>query len=164
MTNNTFINNHAPYGNDIASYPVLICEEHTCSSSITLDNVPSGLTYEGTINLKLVDFDGQIISTENENTAKILAVTPSVSVGGINYAKFVNGSTSLNKIILNDWPGSKNTEYRITSQIIDKQQVMTGLGIDEDTYDLNYTTKVNVSFRFCKLGEIISSDGKTCQQ
>ena len=162
MSNNTFINKHAPYGNDVASYPVSIVEEFTNSTNIILEGVPSGLIYEGTINLKLVDYDGQVISTENENTAKISIVTPSASFEGTDFGKFVDGYTSLNNLIFSNKPGSVNTQYKVTSNALDTQQIMVGLGINEDKYNLNYTTIISTSFRYCQPGEIISSDGNTC--
>jgi hypothetical protein len=44
MQNNTFTNNSAPYGDDIASYPVKIVRLGTVDNKIKIENVPSGLS------------------------------------------------------------------------------------------------------------------------
>lgn len=76
MTNVTFKNNTAPYGPNIASYPVKVIRTDINSTAFTLDNVASGQTYTQSIELSLVDFDNQIAS---DTSSGIVSISPSLA-------------------------------------------------------------------------------------
>ena len=71
MSNNSFGNNSAQYGADIASIPYKIVEQNTMNDQIYLNNVPSGLRHDSSIKLMLVDMEGQVMNLENEASVKI---------------------------------------------------------------------------------------------
>ena len=57
LTNCTYTNNTAPYGPNIASYPVKVTINGTVSNKIHLVNIPSGQAYPYPTTFSLVDFD-----------------------------------------------------------------------------------------------------------
>ena len=60
LMNNTFDNNTAVYGPNIASYPIKIKEKDTSSEQIVVNNIGSGVTNNISVNFALYDHDGQI--------------------------------------------------------------------------------------------------------
>ena len=69
--NNTFINNSAAYGPDIGSYAIKIKQKNNNGNTIQLENVGSGLEYEGVISLEIVDHDGQVMNLDSTSQIEI---------------------------------------------------------------------------------------------
>jgi hypothetical protein len=153
MQQNTFSYNSALYGNNIGSYAVKIVEYSTTNNKLSIDNVPSGLTYNQKLKFALVDYDDQIMNLENSNVAKISSSIAGVSISGIDYAKFTNGIAEFSDILFVGTPGLKNAEYSVTSKAIDGVVVSSSLiKVASDATD--YETQLIVNFRYCQPGEI----------
>ena len=97
FNNCIFSNNTASYGPDIASYAVKIVEKETNKNTVYLNNIASGIEYEKDINLKLIDYDGQIINQESKNMIRILNKNGS-EVEGIFPVRFINGEAKLDSL------------------------------------------------------------------
>ena len=64
LTNITYANNSALYGQNIASYPIKIIEQGISNDLIELNNIGPSITYSGTLKLALVDYDDQKIMND----------------------------------------------------------------------------------------------------
>jgi hypothetical protein len=142
MSSNIFINNSALYGENVASYPTKIVLNSTKQESLNLENVGSGLKYEGDLIFALVDQDDQTMILDNSSTLKLTPMSPNASLTGIDFAKVTAGVAKFSSIAFNSYPGERDIKFRITSGMIDSH------------FDLT------VSFRFCKPGEFEETDGK----
>ena len=71
FSNNIFTNNSAAYGPNIGSYAIKIRQKDNDGNTIKLENVGSGLEYEGVISLEIVDHDGQIINLDSISQIEI---------------------------------------------------------------------------------------------
>ena len=152
MDDVTFKNNSAIYGNDIASYPIKIALINTSSDNIILNNVVSGQIYSPALEFRLVDHDGQTISTDNSSTIKVSSVQNDTSVDGTLRAVTNQGIVRFDELIFNVKPGSNNINFNIDSAAIEKDKV-----------DLRYNGTVHqqmidASFRFWVSGEIEVND------
>lgn len=150
LQNNTFANNSASYGNDLASYPVKIVQLNTIDNKIKIGNAPSGLVYEEALNLALMDQDNQIMNQESSSTIKIIS-TGGNNVEGIVSERMINGIATFKDIIFVDFPGAKNSTFEITSKALNNLQIQYGV-----TLNNTHSTKQNllhVDFRDCKPGE-----------
>jgi len=159
MNNNTFTNNSADYGPDIASYAVKIRQKTTNNTKIILDESPSGLSYNGSLSLELVDYDGQIMNQQSSKVVKINAVTPNASISGINYAKFTEGVAEFPDLVFESIPGSTNVKYSLTSSAIDSSVVSAALSNSSNEFN----SELEVNFRFCKPGEALTTSN-TCRE
>lgn len=70
LANNTYLNNTAFYGSDIASYPINLIRNNSLSQNLTLDdepieNVASGLPANYTIRMELLDHYGQRVMSDS---------------------------------------------------------------------------------------------------
>jgi predicted outer membrane repeat protein len=163
FSNNIYSGNSAPYGNNVASYPVKIVFTSTNSTNLVLNNVPSGLLYAQDLDIKLVDYDEQIMNLENDRVVKLATITEGAKISGNDYAKLEEGQAKITNLIFTHSPGAQNIEYNLLSKVLDKEQIKVGLSLDEEEYQ-HYLTKVYVNFRFCKPGEIIFDNGTACTE
>jgi hypothetical protein len=162
MADISFLNNSALYGDNIGSYAAKIVEYSTTNNKLRIENVPSGLAYNQKLKFALVDYDGQIMSLENSNVAKISSSTAGVSISGIDYAKFTNGIAEFSDIVFVGTPGLKNAEYFVSTRAIDSSIITrTLLKIPSDATD--YETKLIANFRYCKPGEVQTASN-TCRE
>ena len=150
LANNIFNNNSAPYGPDIASYPVRVYQKESSSDKITIDNVGSGIKLQ-TLVLVLADYDNQTMVLDSISQLKILPTLNSSKVSGINVAKLWNGIASFDQLVFISNPGSKNVIYQISSKAIDEAKLIEVFGRQV------YSNSITVSFRFCQPGEIIQN-------
>ena len=142
MEQTSFSNNSAIYGNDIASYPIKITLTHTDSDDIVLNDVVSGQIYLPALEFKLVDHDGQTISTDSSSIIKVSSININTSIDGTLRAVTNQGVVSFDELIFNAKPGSNNVYYNIESDAVDKDKV-----------DLQYNGTINqkmidASFRY----------------
>ena len=159
---NKFTNNTASYGPDIASYPVSIVSAKTKEPSISIENVASGITYSAAqLVFHLVDFDNQTMVLESESTMKIVPDSQIASITGTDYAKIHNGVAAFKDLVFKAEAGVKIVTYRVTSKAIDDMQVQQGLGLTNNLAN-STSTLLNLSFRYCKPGEIVTKD-KQCE-
>ena len=155
LENNTFVNNTARYGNDIASYPIKIKLKDIDSDSIMLNDVVSGQMYSPTLVFLLVDHDEQQIFTDSFSTIKINSLSNNTSLDGTLVVAVNQGEATFDELILIAKPGSTNVEFQISSA-----------AVDEDIINLQYNGTINqknidASFRYCESGEIETND--VCQ-
>ena len=140
MSNNSFSNNSAQYGSNIASIPYKIVEQDTLNDQINISNVPSGLEYEASIKLMLVDKEGQVMNLENEASVKVLTTIPGSRVAGSNSAVFTQGMTQVEGVTFYSNPGSRDVPYY--------------LSLSNSNAEID-NTLMYASFRYCKPGEIV---------
>ena len=114
MSNNSFTNNSAEYGPNIASIPYKIVEQDTMNEQIHLTNIPSGLRYQSLIRLMLVDREGQVMNLENEAVAKIRALSPQSKISGVDFALFTRGVAEIDGIIFEHYPGANNIQFTVS--------------------------------------------------
>lgn len=150
-----YLSNFAPYGSNVASYPVKIKLKDSLSDEIILKNAASGINYHDTLSLGLYDYDDQVAVLENEDQITINPVDRDISsISGTNAALLNNGIGKFENLIFISKPGSGNILYQASSKAIDRTIISSIFGSQVS----NNTLKVN--FRFCKPGEIITSDDK----
>jgi hypothetical protein len=157
-------NNSAPYGQNIASYPVRIVEPATNHNKIYLSNIGSGIKYDKMLTFAIVDYDNQTMNLENDSTIKIASTNQQSSIAGINSAKIKNGTAKFDNLEFISFPGSTNVKYSLTSNLLDSNKIKIGL----DQYQYNssqFENQLLVSFRFWKPGEIVRNENlcQSCQ-
>ena len=154
LNNNTYKNNTAQYGNNIASYPIRIRLKHSEQNATknALNNVVSGQVHSPSLQFDLVDHDDQIVYTDSSSTVKISNIHNDTSVDGVKVVAVSQGSASFDEVIFKAKPGSSNIIFEVTST-----------AINNDTLDLQYNgtvyeNNINTSFRYCQSGEIEVND------
>ena len=158
LSSNSYQNNSALYGPNIASYPVKIKLVNSTQDEILLDNVGSGITYPQTLHLGLYDYDDQIMVLDSSNQIIISPVDlQSSDVSGINLGLLDQGSTSLDSIAFISSPGSVNVQFKATSKAIDDDKIQNVFSNSASN------NTINVNFRFCQPGEIITNDNQCLQ-
>ena len=158
MGNNIFINNQALYGPKIASYPVKIAISGSSSHHMSFINVGSGVVYEDEVRLVLLDYDNQTMVL---NSQDYIDVNPSnfseSSVLGTNHGQLISGVASFSSLIFQHQPGASNITFIASSKAIDKDKIESVFG----TQISNNT--IDVSFRWCKPGEIYDNTNSCVQ-
>ena len=139
-----FDKNIAPYGINIASYPIKIVEKISKSSQMVYEGVPSGIKFKYILTLTIIDFDDQTFP-DSTSSIKINSITQGASVSGFNSAKVNNGVAEFDNLIFISAPGAKHIMFKVTSNAID---VAKNLAQNLTTYTL-----IDVSFRFWMPGE-----------
>ena len=150
--NNTYIGNSAAYGPNIASYAIKVIQQNSTSDSVILDNVGSGIQYDGSMVLQLVDHDNQVMILDSSSQISIQAKSSNQSVTGTTTKKIVKGIATFDELIFESYPGDTNIEFKITSSAL-KQNVL------ELQYGVNFSqAPITVNFRYCQPGEIIQGN------
>lgn len=132
MVNVTFIGNSAPYGNNIASFPIKIIGESEILDNDTLSDVASGQTLSAQIKFKLADYDNQVTSDYNGGRISIVPTTSNALTLGETSASIVSGEYWFNylgvatfkSLILIAKPGSKDVKFRLTSSSIRSKDLL----------------------------------------
>ena len=147
LLNATFRNNDAIYGSDIGSYPVRIVNSLMIDEPIVLINVASGMIYNETLKLLLVDYDNQTMNLMSKSQIRIIPVTTGASLISIDYSVLENGQASFENLKFVYAPGKENIKFLATCDLIDPEKV---------NY-LSFPTNdsIDVSFRYCQPGEIV---------
>ena len=149
LSNNTFVNNQAVYGHDIASYPVKIVMNGSDIDYMSITNVGSGIEYSYDITLVLLDYDNQIMVIDNQDRINIIPLNYSrSSVLGTNHGQLVEGVATFSNLIFQGQPGTSNVKFVASSNAIDSHKIHSVFGAQiSDNH-------IDVSFRWCKPGEI----------
>lgn len=163
LTDNTYLNNSAPYGNNIASYPVKIIYDGSNSTKVHIDDISSGLSYYKELHFRIEGYDGQVVNYLNEQIIKISPTSSQSKIIGTDFAKLVEGRAVFKSITLVHSPGAQNIEFLLTSRALNKNRIKIGLGLSETEYE-KYTSKIVVDFRKWNPGEIISGDKRICME
>jgi predicted outer membrane repeat protein len=148
LTNNTFENNSAAYGPDLASYPVKI--QMLDHSESVISNVGSNTVYEETLNFALLDYDNQTMVLNNVNQIIINPVNSSqASVVGTNAVLLKNGVASFTNLVAIAQPGSQNIKFQASSKAINNAKInqIYGSAVSDNF--------INFNFRNCMPGEQI---------
>ena len=156
--NITYLTNTAPYGPNIASYPVKIMRTDSNQDYISIENVGSGVVLDQTLTLALYDYDNQIMNRDSVNKVSILAIDTQVSsTSGANTGLLHNGIVSFGTLRFIARPGTPSILYKAFCKAIDYDKIFDAFGfnISENNIDIN--------FRYWKPGEIITED-ETCQE
>ena len=155
LSNNTFVNNQAIYGHDVASYAVKIVMNGSDTDYMSITNVGSGIEYTNDITLALVDYDDQVMVLNHQDLINISPLNYSESsILSNNHGQLIEGVTTFNDLIFQGQPGISNVKFAVSSNAIDldKIQSVFGAQISENHID--------VSFRWCKPGEIYDTTNK----
>ena len=155
LSNITFDNNQAPYGPNIASYPVRIVNSTMINDSMVLTNVASGIAYHETIKMLLVDYDNQTMNLVDGNQIKILPLTNGATLQGVDYAILVDGEAKFDNLKFIYAPGKININYIATCDLIDSNKV--------SYLSLQTNNLIDVSFRYCQPGEVVINN-QTCSE
>ena len=128
MTNNLFQNNSAPYGNDIASYPVRIIAQGDDDYQISIYQISSGQLIANTLILNVVDYDNQTITNLIKGSITIASIDLNTKVQGRNSESIVSGVSTFNGLILIAKPGSNNVQFSVTTSAIDNSVILKQFG------------------------------------
>ena len=155
LINNSYSNNTALYGNNIASYAKQIFIKDNINKAILFNNAGSGITYNSSFVLALYDQDDQIVVADSVSQITISGDSIKTKVAGTNLLKVNKGTANFSNIVFYSDPGTSISKFTLTSSGIPLSNLKT-------VYGSNYTiNNVFVNFRFCQPGEqIISSSSK----
>ena len=148
----TYANNTAPYGPNIASYAVKVRFAGQATDQMKVTNMVSGVAYEQSIKLELVDYDDQVLVLNNYNHVDYIPLNSSVKIAGSNSALFKNGVATFNNIIIRAIPGSNNVLFNINTLAIDDAKIQSAYG------GLLSDNIVSTDFRYWMPGEIQMAD------
>ena len=158
LVNNSFANNSALFNNDIANYAVKIRKLDSSgilSDIVQLNDVPSGLKIENSINFAVVSVDeNQIMISDSSSYIRFYAVENNTEVQGQTTVLLTNGKASFSNTIFVASPGRSNVKFLVESSAINYKVVQH---IDKVKYASQY---ISVNFRWWKPGEI--HVGNTC--
>ena len=144
MSLNSFSNNSAVYGDNIASYPVKIVQTDSGDSNIHIEGAASGLKHTDTLSFEIIDFEGQVVNNENKDTVKIASSTSEVSLSGTNFAKINNGTIEFDNLVFIAQAGQTNVKYSVSSSAINSE--ILSLTVPNSSL-AQYSTSLNLSFR-----------------
>jgi hypothetical protein len=121
--NNTYENNTAVFGEDIASYATrikLVVNGTTLVDFTELNDIPSGIAIDDSIELALVSAEQDRIMTSNSrSTVKFVLIDDGTNVRGQNTITLKNGKATFTNTIFLASPGAKNVKYLLSSSAID---------------------------------------------
>lgn len=144
MTGNTFINNSAQYGPDLAAYPVRI-EVYELPEQTYV----TGQQIEKPIKYKLVDFDGVTIATDSDSVITVSPVSSSDKVIGNTDVTVLNGVATFADITFISSPSASNINYTVSSSNIDLTKIDEAFGLALS----NTIQTLTLTFRDCIVGE-----------
>jgi len=148
MQNITFLNNSAPYGDNIASYPYQIVDLETLKNHFSIDDVASGQVYSKEhLDLILIDADGQTVNNVNSGRMVIKPFTNGTNVLGTTSVPIVKGIAQFKDVIFIGKPGSQRVLFSVANQASDARVFNEVFGAR------NLITNFDVNFRYWKPGE-----------
>ncbi|CDW85403.1 UNKNOWN [Stylonychia lemnae] len=175
--NNTFTDNKAQYGNDLASYPVqmlitqnnavvqrrldMLSTEETQAMNITDGvvfkiDIPlvSGSLMSQNISLIMLDEMGRSMNTDNNSVAVMSSISSDVQVMKSKSVKAVNGTFTFDDVIIIGPPG-QDIILKITSDSIVSNKITKAFPtmVQKKVY-------IKAFLRLCTRGEYQSSDNK----
>lgn len=126
---NTYENNTAVYGPDIASYPFKITFEDTNSTQMHLENIGSGIGLDTPLKLIVKDYDNQTMLLASKTQILITALNSSeASVLGTNSAVINEGIVIFDKLIPVADQGLTNIKFKVATNAIDSTTISTLFG------------------------------------
>lgn len=153
MVNVTFQNNTAlTQGNDISSYPVKVVVQGTNSSSINIEDIPSGQAADVELKFSIIDADNQVSAEINGGSILISPVDSNAYVTLGSRASVVAGIATFKNIVFKASPGAQNVKYKLSSSSIDSNTIKKVYGVD------SIQEPMYVSFRYCMPGEMSTNN------
>ena len=128
MTNLIFQNNSAPYGNDIASYPVRIVAQGGNDFQISLNELTSGQLFAKNLVLNVIDFDNQTVTSLIKGNIFVNIIHKNTKASGRNSESIVNGVSTFSGLILFSKPGSNNVQFSVNTGNIDSSVISRQFG------------------------------------
>lgn len=146
LSNNRFADNTAAYGPNIASFPIRLEINEFPSKSRELKVFASGQESDGLLLVKLLDHQGQVVTTDNLSTAVLTAYNmSSVSIQGNLKAVANRGTFTFSEIKVTTDPNTTASLLLMASS-------------------LKYPTGLEVFVRPCVVGEaLVSKECKVCE-
>jgi hypothetical protein len=144
MSGNTFINNTAQYGPDVAAYPVRIEP-----FSVPEQEYVSGQQIVKEIKYKLVDHDGLTIATDSDSVITVSPVNSTDKVIGNTDVTVINGVATFSDVTFISNPGATNINFTVSSSNIDEAKISDAFGLTL----ANTTQTLTLDFRQCIVGE-----------
>ena len=155
---NTFTNNQAIYGKDIASYAVKVKFNDSDSDQMSITNIASGIKYATNITFKLLDYDNQTMVLNNINQVELSSSNPSqIKLKGTNTGLLKNGVAVFSNFIAISDPGKANVLISVKWKAIDNNKIKTIFGSEQGS------DTIVANFRYWKPGEMHMVDN-TCNQ
>jgi hypothetical protein len=159
--NNSFSDNVAVYGPDLASFGVKMKPQDPDEgklSKVSGDsyvNIASGQRLPQPIVIALVDHTGQVVKTDNSSTASIFpANTTTVTVTGNSKVKAVEGVYSFTEVKFSAQPG-------VNVKALFSSEALAALTSEASGYS-SEPLSVDMQIRECQAGEALV--GKDCVQ
>jgi hypothetical protein len=161
FSNNSFTNNSAVYGPDIASFGIKLTsldfQETTGKlskvSGDTYLNIGSGQRLPQTISIALKDHAGQVVTTDNSSIASVLPANPdNVTVTGESRVTAVQGVYYFTGVKFSAEPG-------VNIKVLLSSDALTSLTLDDSGYSSDLLS-VDLQVRECQVGEALV--GKDC--
>ena len=132
MTNLIFQNNSAPYGNDIASYPVRIVAQGSNDFQISLNELTSGQLFTKGLVLNVIDFDNQTVTNLIKGNIVVTTIDQNTKTSGRNSESIINGVSTFSGLILSAKPGSNKIQFSVNTRIIDNSVISRQFGKKND--------------------------------
>jgi len=154
--NNTYVNNSADYGNDIACFTsqiVLIStskDERRRLTETGMTEVASGQTGDNYLMFFLKDKYGNVVATDNDTSVSLKADSDTLVLGGTTTVSPIKGVLEFDTFSVTYDPGMSGTLKVVSSDI-------------KSTGDDEYSIDIPVDLRLCILGEIQTST-KACEE
>ena len=146
LANNSFANNSALFSNEIDNYAVKIRQLDSSgmlSDIVKLNDVPSGLQIENSINLAVVSVDEtKIMVSDSSSYIRFYAVENNTEIQGQTTVLLTNGRASFSNTIFVASPGRSNVKFLVISSAINYKVVQY---IDKVKYATQY---ISVNFRW----------------
>ena len=157
LRNIEYVNNSAPYGHNIGSYPIKIVRYGNETNSMVINDIGSGIPYDSQVHFALIDGDGQVMVLNSEDQVSINSVNNTqASTSGTNSVLLQKGIATFENLVAIAAPRSQNVKFKITSKAITNNKASVLLSQDS----INNILEMN--FRYCKPGEEVST-GNTCR-
>ena len=149
---NTYINNTAEFGPNIASYAALVeqlYEDNHFEKIQELSNVPSGIVIDQNITLVIVNSEEDSVMTNDYlSTIQFVPIDNDTEVKGHSTVTVNSGVGNFEGIEFIAAPGRSNVHYLIKSSAIN-------YGIVQHIDPVKYAEQIiSVNFRWCEPGEI----------
>eukprot|EP00347_Sterkiella_histriomuscorum_P005230 403357394 len=159
LDSNTYIDNYAFYGKNIASIPFTIR-----IVSLSKNDTISGKKFNATLVVEVLDVQGQRIVNDNTTNLKIAAIDEqNTAVQGQTMAKVKYGIVEFKDLTFIGRPQSQNVQFKVYSNTINNDHL-------RQIYNLSSETIINedifsINFRICLQGEVeLNSQCYPCEQ
>ncbi|CAG9321999.1 unnamed protein product [Blepharisma stoltei] len=145
--NNSFDDNEAEYGSNIASYPVTMKIMNTNWNG-GLDDLASGQPTTTPLIISLIDHLGSVVTADYSSVGELISLSQNVILSGELKVTAVRGIFTFSSFIISAEPGS-NFSIEIQTNGIDASKSIKA----RDGLTYNSSLHIDVALRNCVLGE-----------